>query len=87
MQRHHHPPRLHWQEKVEEIGLTFHSHECGPYWDESASYELTSAEVNRLEAAAHALHYLCIDAAEAVIKNAWWSRLCIPAPAIPAILN
>jgi glutathionylspermidine synthase len=43
--------------------------------------------VDALEAAANALHYLCIEAAEAVIENAWWSRLGIPDAAIPSILQ
>ena len=42
MQRHSLNPRPDWREKVEEIGLTYHSHEEGPYWDESACYELTA---------------------------------------------
>ena len=87
MQRHHHQPRPGWREKVEEIGLTFHSHDQGPYWDESACYELTAAEVEALEIAAGTLHHLCIDAAEAVIRNNWWQRLGIPEIAIPAILR
>jgi len=87
MRRHRCAPRPDWQAKVEEIGLTYHSHEHGPYWDESACYELTATEVDRLEQAARTLHYLCIDAAEAVIKNEWWSRLGIPAIAVPAILR
>jgi len=87
MQRHPCQPRPAWREKVEEIGLTFHSHEHGPYWDESACYELTAAEVDTLEAAAHALHYLCIEAAEAVIRNNWWQRLGIPEVAVDAILR
>ena len=87
MQRHRCQPRPAWREKVEEIGLTFHSHEHGPYWDESACYELTAAEVDALETAAHALHYLCIDAAETVIVNNWWQRLGIPPLAVPAILR
>ncbi len=87
MQRHLCQPRPAWREKVESTGLTYHSHENGPYWDESACYELTSAEVDSFEKAAHALHYLCIDAAEAVIKNNWWHRLGIPAAAVPAILR
>jgi glutathionylspermidine synthase len=85
MRRHRCPPRPDWRAKVEEIGLTYHSHEHGPYWDESACYELTAAEVEKLERAAHALHYLCIEAAEAVIKNNWWPRLAIPEAAVPAI--
>ena len=87
MQRHTCQPRPDWRERVERIGLTFHSHDNAPYWDESACYELTRDEVDALEQAANALHYLCIDAAEAVIKNNWWSRLGIPEIAQPAILR
>jgi glutathionylspermidine synthase len=87
MQRHRCQPRTDWRAKVENIGLTYHSHEDGPYWDESACYELTSAEVDELEAAANTLHFLCIDAAEAVIKNDWWSRLGIPELSVPSILR
>ncbi len=87
MQRHRCPPRPAWREKVEETGLTYHSHEDGPYWDESACYALTAAEVATLERAARDLHYRCIDAAEAVIARGWWDRLGIPAAAVPAILR
>jgi glutathionylspermidine synthase len=87
MRRHACQPRPAWREKVEEVGLTYHSHENGPYWDESASYEFTAPEIDALESAADALHYLCIDAAEAVIKHGWWDRLAIPPAAIPAILR
>lgn len=87
MQRHASNPRTDWKERVEHIGLTYHSHDNGPYWDESACYELTAAEVDVLEAAANDLHFRCIDAAEAVINNNWWSRLGIAEAAIPAILR
>ncbi len=87
MHRHVINPRPGWRERVERVGLTYHSHETGPYWDESACYELTAPEVDTLEAAANQLHYLCIDAAEAVIKNNWWSRLGIPEAAVPAIVR
>ena len=87
MQRHAVHPRPDWRQKVEAIGLTYHSHESGPYWDESACYELTAAEVSALEAAANALHRLCLDAADAVITNAWWHRLGIPEAAVAAILR
>jgi glutathionylspermidine synthase len=85
MQRHRCQPRPAWREKVEEIGLTYHSHENGPYWDESACYEFTAPEIEALEAAGRELHFRCIDAAEAVINNGWWERLRIPGAAIPAI--
>lgn len=87
MKRHVCEPRPDWRAKVESIGLTYHSHESGPYWDESACYELSAADVHALESAANTLHALCIEAAEAVIENAWWTRLGIPAIAVPAILN
>lgn len=86
MQRHRCPPRPDWREKVEAIGLTYHSHEEGPYWDESAVYELTRGEVDELEAAANALHGMCIEAAGWVIEKGWWNRLRIPEAAVPAIL-
>ena len=87
MQRHRSNPRPGWREQVEALGFTYHSHENGPYWDESACYELGANEVDTLEAAANTLHALCIEAAEAVIENAWWPRLSIPEAAIPAILR
>jgi glutathionylspermidine synthase len=87
MQRHRCQPRPAWREKVAEIGLTYHTHDDGPYWDESACYEFTAAEIEVLERAAHALHYLCIDAAEQVIARGWWDRLALPPAAVPAILR
>ena len=85
MQRHAISPRHNWQTKVEEIGLTYHTHDEGPYWDESAYYELNAREVDELEAAANTLHQLCIDATEVVIEKEQWDRLGIPAAAVPVI--
>ncbi len=87
MKRHPCQPRPDWREKVSAVGLTFHSHETGPYWDESACYELTAREVEELERAANTLHFLCIEAVEAVIKNNWWARLAIPEAAVPLIMK
>lgn len=87
MRRHRCLPRPTWRAQVESIGLTYHSHEDGPYWDESACYELSAPEIDALEAAARELHHRCIDAAEAVITRGWWDRLGTPAAAIPAILR
>jgi len=87
MQRHRCHPRSAWVEKVEALGLTYHSHEEGPYWDESACYELTAGEVEQLETAGDALHRLCIEASESVIENGWWGRLGIPEIAVPSILR
>jgi glutathionylspermidine synthase len=73
--------------QVEKIGLTYHSHENGPYWDESACYQLSAAEIDILEAAGEVLHHLCLEAAEAVIHNNWFSRLGLPDDAIPIIVR
>jgi glutathionylspermidine synthase len=80
-------PRPHWQGTVEEQGLTYHTLDGVPYWHESACYQLTSQEVDTLEAAANELHALCIKAAETVIERGWWQRLAIAPEAVPAILR
>ncbi|MBM3852097.1 MAG: glutathionylspermidine synthase family protein [Verrucomicrobia bacterium] len=87
MQRHCCLPRPAWRSQVESLGLTYHTHDEGPYWDESACYEFTTAEIDTLERAARELHYLCIEAAEQVIARDWWDRLAIPPAAVPAILR
>lgn len=85
MRRHPSIPRPDWRDKVERVGLTYHSHAEGPYWDESACYELSADEVAMLESAGNTLHGLCLEAAGAVMENGWWSRLGIPAKAVPAL--
>jgi glutathionylspermidine synthase len=87
MQRRCCQPRPDWRDKVEQTGLTYHSHEHGPYWDESAYYELSADEVLTMEAAGNHLHRLCLQAAEAIIENSWWRRLEIPEPAIGPIVR
>lgn len=86
MQRRLSIPRPDWQIKAEQIGFTYHTHETGPYWDESVCYEFAAPEINALETAAAELHRLCIEAAGTVIEKDWWDRLGIPAAAVPSIL-
>ena len=87
MKRHSLTPRPDWRAQVEALGFTYHTHDTGPYWDESACYVLSPRQVDELEAAANTLHQLCIDAAQVVIDRGWWSRLGIPAHAVPVILD
>ena len=77
-------PRPDWPAKAAELGFTYHTHDGGPYWDESAYYVLTAAEIDTLEVAANTLHQLCLDAAQVVIERGWWSRLGIPERAVHA---
>ena len=85
MKRHVLAPRSRWQEKVESVGLTYHSHENVPYWDESAAYEFDVWEIDALEQAANTLHELYVAAAGTIIEKGWWDRLGVPEAAIPAI--
>jgi len=79
-------PRDNWQQKVESVGLTFHTLEGGaPYWDESAAYQFTSAEIDTLEAAGYKLQEMCLAAAQHIIDKKRYAELDIPEFAIEAI--
>jgi glutathionylspermidine synthase len=63
-------PRAGWRAAVEDLGFDWHTADDGkPYWDESAYWQLTAAEVDRIEAATTELHGLCLDAAAHVIAE------------------
>jgi glutathionylspermidine synthase len=86
MQRNSISPRENWQQKVEAAGLTFHTLEDGqPYWDESAAYEFTAAEIDTIEAAGNTLQTMCLAAAQHVIDEKRYTELDIPETAIEAI--
>jgi glutathionylspermidine synthase len=79
-------PRENWQQKVESVGLTFHTLENGtPYWDESAAYQFTAAEIDTLEAVGNELQEMCLAAAQHIIDEKRYAELDIPASAIEAI--
>jgi glutathionylspermidine synthase len=80
-------PRHDWAAKVEEIGLTYHTPNGQKYWDESAYYQFTAAEVDKLEKAGNDLHAMCIEAAQKVIDENLFERLDIPSDAVPFIKN
>jgi len=79
------PPRFDWQEKVESHGLTYHTIDGQPYWDETAYYCFSSSEIDELESATEELHEMCINAAEHIIVNKLYSKLMIPPQAISLI--
>ena len=79
------PPRFDWQEKVAAHGLSYHTIDGQPYWDETAYYAFTSAEIDELEAATGELHEMCIKATEHIISNKLYDRLMIPPHAVPLI--
>ena len=80
-------PRPDWPARVEEVGLTYHTPNGVPYWNESAYYKLTTAEVDVLEKAGNDLHELCCEATRHILEKDWFERLAIPGEAIPCLLN
>jgi glutathionylspermidine synthase len=80
-------PRDHWQAKVEAAGLTWHSAPPAVYWDESAFYELTSKDVEVLEASTNELAGMTLHAAQHIIDNKLYAEMAIPAAAVAMIEN
>lgn len=85
MRRHKIEPRANWKQEVERWGLLFHTEEEGVYWDESAFYEFTAEEINRIERATNELHQMCLQAAQHVIDRQQYARFGIPDYAVPMI--
>lgn len=73
-------PRADWRNKADAVGFVWHGASGAPYWDESAAYAFSLAEVERdLEPAAETLQALCLDLVEEVVRNeALLDRLAIP---------
>jgi glutathionylspermidine synthase len=79
-------PRKDWQERVESVGLLYHTLDDGrPYWNESAYYEFSSAEVDAIELATGKLQEMCLAAGQFIIDNNRFADLKIPANAVDAI--
>lgn len=69
MERHSIQPRAGWQSIVESSGLIWHSDGTDPYWDESAYYEFSLAEIERIERAAEELHGLFVKAGDWIVSH------------------
>ena len=81
-------PRPDWREHVErDLGFVFHTIRDAPYWDETACYALTAAEVDELEDATAELEQMALELVDRVVRagDAAYERLRIPRPAWPAI--
>src|ERR1035437_9919331 len=79
-------PRNDWQSRVERVGLPFHTLSDGtPYWDESAYWEFTAAEIDPLEAATSEVQRLAIAAGDKILDQDRLAQMGIPPAAVPAI--
>jgi glutathionylspermidine synthase len=71
-------PRRDWREKVEAVGLVFHTIDGATYWDESAYYSFSAREVDELETATNELAGMYRQAVAQAIE-----RKMLPACGIP----
>ena len=63
-------PRADWQQRAQETGFPHHTIDGEPYWDESACYAFTLAQIEEhLEAAADALGGLSLEFVERSIRD------------------
>lgn len=84
MQRKQINARANWQQRVEELGFSFHS--IGDrYWNEFACYEFTSQQIEQLEKATNTLFDMCIEAVQHVIDNKLYHLFKIPVEFVPLI--
>lgn len=80
MQRINIAPRPNWQARARELGFTFHSLNGETYWDESAYYAFSPAEMEReIEDPAQELEELCRAAVARIAgSDALLERLRVP---------
>jgi len=69
-------PRPDWQARVEEHGLVWHTDPDGPYWDESACYAFTLAQIEEIEAATEEVQRLYRAAGERIAQDERLLALC-----------
>ena len=79
MRREARTPRANWRQRCEEAGFFFHSM-GGTYWDESAAYRFSAAQIDQLEAVSEEMHRLCLAAAEEVVRSRRFAEFAIPEP-------
>jgi glutathionylspermidine synthase len=81
-------PRPDWREHVErDLGFHFHTINDAPYWDETACYAFSAAEVDELEAASGELEQMALELVSRVGREgeAAYRRLRIPESAWAAV--
>jgi glutathionylspermidine synthase len=87
MRRHSIQPHHDWRKRVDQTGLTYHSYAGSPYWDESVYWELSSAEVDHIEAATSEIQRLCLAAGDHILERNRFAEMGIPSEAIPHIIE
>lgn len=81
MKKIHCAERPDWKHTAESLGFLFHTIDDEPYWDESAYYQFSLAQIeNDLEDPTTELHEMCMDLVDRVVNSEeLLDRLSIPA--------
>jgi glutathionylspermidine synthase len=87
MQRRPLTPRADWQSKVEALGLIWHTASGAPYWNESACYVFTLAEIEAIQTATRDLYLMFLNAGEHIVSNSLFAQFGIPAWCEPLIVE
>ncbi|WP_413112483.1 glutathionylspermidine synthase family protein [Thaumasiovibrio sp. DFM-14] len=63
-------PRTNWKSLAAEFGFGFHSMYDEPYWDESAYYQFTLAQIEKdIELPTQEIHQMCLDIVDSVVRD------------------
>lgn len=71
-------PRGDWRQRCEDVGFHYHTID-GVYWDESACYEFSAAQIDALESVTETLHRLCLEACDFIVSKRRLGEFAIPA--------
>jgi len=85
MWRHRIPPRADWRQRAQAMGFAYAEIAGEPYWDETACWEFTAAEIDTLDDALTELERMCRQAAEHAVRHGLHARLGIPEAVWPII--
>lgn len=85
MRRHRLTPRPDWRETARRLDFAYAEISGEPYWDETACWEFTAAEVDTLEQTVADLEHLTRQAADHAVRHGRWETLGIPRSVWPLI--
>lgn len=68
-------PRADWQRQAAQLGFHFHTMYGEPYWDESAYYQFTLAQIEQhIERPTEELHQMCLEVVDIVVQSEQWLK-------------
>ncbi|WP_417616012.1 glutathionylspermidine synthase family protein [Oceanisphaera sp.] len=77
-----HKERPLWRAQAEQLGFGFHTMYGEPYWDETAYYQFTLAQIEQdIEAPTAELHQMCLEIVDMVVRDEQLLARCAIPPA------